>query len=93
MTRILRLPVKTEYFNQIKNGTKIEEYRQIKEYWKKRLEKQYDEVWITLGYPSSNDKNKILKFRWSGYEIKEITHKEFGNKPINVYAIKLTQSI
>lgn len=93
MPRILRLPVKREYFNQIKAGTKTEEYRIVKEYWGKRIVKLYDEVWITLGYPSSNETDKIIKFKWTGYEIKKITHKEFGNKEVEVYAIKLEERI
>lgn len=91
--RILRLPVKTEYFNQIKEGTKTEEYRIVKEYWGKRIVKEYDEVWITLGYPSSSEQDKIIKFKFTGYEEKEIIHKEFGNKPTRVYAIKLEERI
>lgn len=89
MTKILKLSVKAKYFQQIKSGIKKEEYREIKKYWGKRLLKEYDEVWITLGYPSSNEKDKILKFKWSGYEIKKITHEEFGDLPVEVYAIKL----
>lgn len=84
MTKVLRLPVKAEYFNQIKAGTKTEEYRIVKE---------YDEVWITLGYPSSSEQDKIIKFKFTGYEEKEIIHKEFGNKPTRVYAIKLEERI
>lgn len=84
MTRVLRLPVKREYFNQIKAGTKTEEYREVKE---------YDEVWITLGYPSSSEQDKIIKFKFTGYEVKNITHKEFGNKEVEVYAIKLEERI
>lgn len=91
--KILRLPVKTEYFNQIKAGTKTEEYRIIKEYWGKRIVKEYDEVWITLGYPSSSEQDKIIKFKFTGYEVKNITHKEFRNKEVEVYAIKLEERI
>lgn len=93
MKRVLRLPVKAEYFEQIKAGTKIEEYRIIKDYWSKRLIKEYDEVWVTLGYPSSDETDKIIKFKWTGYEIKKITHKEFGNKEVDVYAIQLEEKI
>lgn len=93
MDKILRLAVKREYFNQIKEGTKTEEYRVIKEYWGKRIVKEYDEVWITLGYPSSSEQDKIIKFKFTGYEEKEIVHKEFGNKPTKVYAIKLEERI
>lgn len=93
MTKVLRLPVKKEYFEQILSGTKTEEYREVKEYWGKRIVKEYDEVWITLGYPASDEEDKILKFKWSGYEIKEITHKEFGNIPTKVYAIQLEERV
>lgn len=93
MTKVLRLPVKAEYFNQIKVGTKTEEYREVKEYWGKRIVKEWEEVWITLGYPSSSEQVKIIKFKWTGYEIKKITHKEFGNKEVEVYAIKLEERI
>lgn len=89
MSKILRISVKKEYFEQIKLGLKKEEYREIKPYWDKRINKDYDEVWIMLGYPSSQEKEKILKFKWKGYTKKIITHREFGNIPIEVYAIKL----
>lgn len=42
--RILHLPVKKIYFDQIKSGKKLDEYRLVTEYWKKRLEgRDYDE--------------------------------------------------
>lgn len=92
--KILKIPVKKEYFEQIKAGTKKEEYRLFKEYWRKRLEnKNYDEVWITLGYPSKAEKNKILKFKYIGYIKKIIQHKEFGDFPVEIYSIKLKQRI
>ena len=34
----LVLPLKAEYFHQIKDGTKLEEYRLCTPYWRKRLE-------------------------------------------------------
>lgn len=91
---ILRLAVKKEYFEQIREGSKKEEYREIKPYWDKRLAKHYDEVWITLGYPSTNDEDRIQKFKYDGYIIKCIRHKEFGNdKETEVYAIQLKTRI
>lgn len=93
MTKVLRLAVKKEYFEQIKTGSKTEEYREVKEYWTKRLHKKYDKVQITLGYPSSEEKQKILNFKYNGWEIKKITHKQFGDKPISVYAIKLNEKL
>lgn len=91
--RILKLVVKKQYFYEIKLGIKKEEFRMIKDYWIKRLQKNYDEVHITLGYPKKDEINKILKFKFTGYEEKEIIHKEFGNKPTKVYAIKLEERI
>ncbi|WP_455657249.1 hypothetical protein [Photorhabdus khanii] len=50
--RILHLPVKKIYFDQIKSGEKSDEYRLVTEYWKKRLEgRDYDEVYVKCGYP------------------------------------------
>ncbi|EDG5368335.1 ASCH domain-containing protein, partial [Salmonella enterica subsp. enterica serovar Typhimurium] len=43
--RILHLPVKKIYFDQIKSGEKPDEYRLVTDYWIKRLEgREYDEV-------------------------------------------------
>lgn len=58
--RILKLAVKKQYFYEIKLGIKKEEFRMIKDYWSKRLQKNYDEVHITLGYPKKDEINKIL---------------------------------
>lgn len=87
--KILKIAVKKEYFQQIKTGLKKEEYRLIKPYWTKRLAKQYDQVWITLGYPKNSEKEKIIKFKYNGFDIKKIKHKEFGICTVQVYVIKL----
>lgn len=87
--KVLRLAVRKEYFYEIKAGIKKEEYRLIKPYWIKRLSNKYDEVWITCGYPKNCEADKILKFKYNGFYIKKINHKEFGNSEIEVYAIKL----
>lgn len=91
--KILKLAVRKEYFEQIKAGIKKEEYRLIKPYWIKRLAKEYDQVWITLGYPKNAEKEKILKFKYRGFEIKKMRHKEFGAYDVEVYAIKLGEKI
>jgi len=54
----LRLAVKQEYFNQIKSGEKIEEYRLCNDYWTKRLVSRadsYSRLIITAGYPKNGD--------------------------------------
>lgn len=86
----LILNLKKEYFEQIKVGTKKEEYRLCTSYWQKRIEgKSFDKVIVKLGYPKSTEKEKILIFHWNGYERKKIIHKHFGSSEVEVYAIKL----
>ena len=84
----LQLALKGEYFDEIKNGTKIFEFREVNEYWSKRLiNKQYDKLIITRGYPAKDDFSKKLEFDYNGYELQVITHKHFGNTPTDVFAI------
>lgn len=88
--KILTLNLKKIYFEQIKNKTKTEEYRIVKPYWEKRLiGVNYDKLIIKMGYPSSIEKEKIIELPWHGYEKKQITHAEFGDSPVWVFAIKL----
>lgn len=35
--KILTLPIKKEWFDKIKSGEKLEEYREIKDYWAVRM--------------------------------------------------------
>lgn len=85
----LHLNVKGEYFNEIKAGTKIYEYR-LSEKWLKRLKgKSFNRVFIKLGYPKNGDNERILERPWRGYEEVTITHKHFGAMPVKVCAIKV----
>lgn len=89
MKRVLHLPVKKIYFDQIKAGLKPEEFRLQNEYWKKRLEgREYDEVHIKLGYPKADDHERILISPWLGVTKKTIDHEHFGGVA-HVYAIKV----
>jgi hypothetical protein len=86
----LILPLKAEYFDQIKAGEKLEEYRLVNEYWRKRLDgRSYDRVIITKGYPKRCDTERRMVFAWRGYVEKMIVHPHFGSDPVRVYAIKL----
>lgn len=91
--KILTLNLCKEYFEEILSDRKKEEYRQIKPYWDKRLNKKYDFIVIRCGYPKKEDKTKEIIFKWKGYIKKKIIHKHFGNKPIEVYAIILDEKI
>jgi len=89
--------VDRKYFHQIKNNTKdtingiMVEYREYNNYWRKRLEARfYKGVEIRCGYPKNSDKDKILNFKWNGYQIQEIIHEKFNNKKTKVFAILLS---
>ncbi len=69
MEKILHLTLKKKWFDLIKSGEKTTEYREIKDYWKKRL------VTITnkrvlcpnfIGHPFSFNEFDKIKFR-NGY--------------------------
>lgn len=86
--RILHLPVKRIYFEDINFGSKDFEFRKVTPYWKTRLEgRVFDEVHIKLGYPKADDYSRILIRPWQGYELRTITHPEFGPDPVLVFAI------
>lgn len=88
--RILHLPLKAVYFHEIKSGTKKLEYRLRTKYWKERLVgREYDEVHIKLGYPKSDDHERIVIRPWNGYLKQSIQHEHFGNEAVNVFAIKV----
>ena len=96
MKKILHLNLRKEYFIAIKEGRKDFEFRSANEYWRKRLVgANYDEVHFKLGYPKSDDNDRIIKKKYIGYEMRDIRHKHFGNEDpssnqITVYAIKTT---
>ncbi|HEK4046067.1 TPA: ASCH domain-containing protein [Pseudomonas aeruginosa] len=90
--RTLTLPLKGEYFDEIKAGTKPEEYRQVTSYWRKRLEgRSYDSIELTRGYPKRDDAARRLVLPWKGYRVATITHPHFGADPVEVFAIDVSQ--
>lgn len=86
----LHLALKGEYFDQIKAGTKTEEYRLFNYHWMIRLEdREYDRIVLTRGYPKRTDEARRLVLPWRGCTKKTITHPHFGPDPVLVYAIKV----
>lgn len=84
----LVLPVKREYFEQMRDGAKLAEYRLVTEYWRRRLlGRTYSHVIITLGYPKRDDESRRLVFPWRGYTVETITHPHFGADQVTVFAI------
>lgn len=87
----LVLPLKREYFEQIKAGTKKEEFRLRNAFWQKRLVgKTFDRVILTLGYPKSDDHARRLVLPWKGYRECSIQHPLFGVDPVFVFAIDVS---
>lgn len=88
MSGTLTLPLNGVYFDQIKAGTKTEEYRLVTPYWSKRLVgRSYLSVVFTKGYPKADDRERRIKRIWRGYTVKTITHPHFGPDPVEVFAI------
>lgn len=88
--KVLTLPLKGVYFDQIKAGSKPFEYRLRTPYWRKRLEgRTYDAVTVTKGYPAGDDSERRQTFPWRGYEEQTITHEFFGPEPVEVFAIRV----
>ncbi|MFY2845599.1 ASCH domain-containing protein [Achromobacter ruhlandii] len=89
----LHLALKGEYFDAIKAGTKIEEYRMVCPFWAMRIEgREFQRIILTRGYPKRTDWARRLDLPWRGYTVKTITHPHFGNVPVKVYAINVQAS-
>ena len=92
MAKTLTLNLKGEYFDAIRDGSKTEEYRQCKSFWRKRIEgKTFDCIVVCRGYPPRGPSANRMTFPWCGYEIKTITHPNFGDDPVEVFAIRVTK--
>lgn len=86
--KTLTLPLKGVYFDQIKAGTKLEEYRLVTPFWRKRLEgRSYSRIVLTRGYPKAVDAERRLVKPWVACRVKIITHPHFGPHPVEVFAI------
>ncbi len=67
MKKILHLNLYRKYFDAIVNGTKVFEYRQKTDYWKKRIEgREYDIIKFRNGY--ATDAPTML-VEYLGYDV------------------------
>jgi len=90
----LQLAVNGEYFDAMKRGEKVEEFRLVNPYWGRRLfRRDYDRLVITRGYPKREDTSRRIDIAYDGFEIKTITHKHFGSDPVKVFAIKVNMEV
>lgn len=84
----LTLALKGEYFDAIKAGIKVEEFRLVTPYWRHRLEGwSYDQIELTRGYPKRDDRSRRLTLPWQGCRLMTLTHPHFGPEPVEVFAI------
>ncbi|MEA1909573.1 MAG: ASCH domain-containing protein [Patescibacteria group bacterium] len=68
--KILHLTLKKKWFDQIAEGKKIVEYREVKPYWNKRLKgKKFDEIYFRNGYSSSAP---FMKVECKGINIRKV---------------------
>jgi hypothetical protein len=86
----LYLSLKREYFDQVRAGTKPEEFRRVCPYWTKRLAHPFTRISLTWGYPKGTDQERRVELPWRGMRKTTITHPLFGPEPVEVYAIRLT---
>lgn len=92
--KILTLALKRQYFNEIVSGQKVEEFRVASTFWRKRIEgKTFDRIVLTMGYPPNDDLLRRIERKWNGYQLRMITHPEFGSEPVLVFAIDVSQRI
>jgi len=91
MSETLTLPLKAEYFDAIRDGTKPEEFRLVTPFWSKRLVgRSYDTIVLTKGYPKVDDASRRLERPWRGYRVRTLTHPHFGPDPVEVFAIDVS---
>ncbi len=112
----LQLSLKKQWFEMTKLGLKTEDYREINDYWEKRLLnfslnyhpacvvtyfkthninhnlKHFTQNTMTLGYPKSNDTERILKLEHKGIEIRT-GNPEWGAEPNKLYFVILHGSV
>lgn len=87
----LHLHVKTCYFNAIKSGEKMHEYRLDNAYWSARLPgRVYDGIVLYNAYKPGPE-NRI-EMPWKTPHLEWLQHPHFGPKPVTVYAIPMTVS-
>lgn len=94
MKRILTLHLKRKYWEAIRDGGKKFEYRLYTDYWRKRLiGVHYDEIHLLLGYPKRGDDSKTLKRMWRLVTKCQEQHELFGEEPVEVLAIDVSEPI
>ena len=86
--KILHLPLMAKWYEMIESGEKLEEYRENKPYWQKRLlSNKYDAVKFRYGYTTRTMTFRIKQIRFG------IGKKEWGAEDNEVFIIELGERI
>ena len=86
---ILDLNLKRKWFDMILDGTKTEEYREIKDYWDKRLKKNYSHIRFRNGY---NKEAPEMIVEVKGFR-KGVGNPEWGAPEEEVYILSLGEIV
>jgi hypothetical protein len=100
--RVLHLTLKKKWFDMIASGEKKEEYRDIKDYWKKRLLeepliddwsfKKYTHAEFKNGYPKDAPK-MVVEIKSIDYGFPKMKWSDYGAWEGDVFVIKLGRII
>lgn len=97
----LTLPLKRKWFDMIRSGFKTEEYRDLNDFWAKRLTenpvitkdyikpgkpKKFDSVVFTCGYPKKTDNSRRMELKNPKIRIGE-GRPEWGAEPGKMYFV------
>ena len=83
--------MKGKWWDQIASGEKTIELRLQTDYWRKRLiGRHYDEIHLWRGYPPASETDKLLKRKWRLVTPCTVLHEEFGDEPVDVFAIDVS---
>jgi len=84
--QLLHLHLTFKYFDEIKAGTKPEEYRRADKWLHKLEGKEFDGIRLYRGYEKAGP-DTLMDKPWRGFTLKTITHPHFDNVPTLVCAI------
>jgi len=88
--KILHLTLKKKWFDMIASGEKKEEYREVKPYWRKRLNdkndnyREFDIVRFKNGYQKNAP---FVDVELRGINLANTGKQEWGAEPFQVYYI------
>ena len=79
--------MKPSWFEMVKGGDRLEDYRPYNEYWIKRIHRNFERVVCSMGFGKNKSK---FTLSFEGLEIRsESIHPEWGEPETTHFVIKL----